>query len=144
MNRLSNNLCFILEKKPLTRSTEQHETENEIIEIKEIENEPELESEQSWRGKTRENSKQAQIRESFQHAWRGYKRYAWGHDMLKPISKSYEDWFTTKSDQMGLTVSFIFFDNFRFSKFLNTCNRFKGKITSNAQRKKNELNENRN
>lgn len=83
---------------------EQTETENEIIEIKEIENEPELESEQSWRGKTRENSKQAQIRESFQHAWRGYKRYAWGHDMLKPISKSYEDWFTTKSDQMGLTL----------------------------------------
>ena len=98
----------MLEKKPLIRITEQNETENEIIEIKEIENEPELESEQSWRGKTRENSKQAQIRESFQHAWRGYKRYAWGHDMLKPISKSYEDWFTTKSDQMGLTVSFIF------------------------------------
>ena len=93
---------------PITRDTEQNQAESEIIEIKEIENEPELESEQSWRGKTRENSKQAKIREAFQHAWRGYKRYAWGHDMLKPISKSYEDWFTTKSDHMGLTVSFIF------------------------------------
>ena len=74
--------------------------------VENVELEPELESKQNWRGAARENDQQRQIREAFQHAWKGYKRYAWGHDMLKPISKGYEDWFTTKSDLMGLTVSF--------------------------------------
>lgn len=29
----------------------------------------------------------------FMHAWNGYKQYAWGHDDLKPLSKSYKDWY---------------------------------------------------
>jgi len=29
----------------------------------------------------------------FLHAWNGYKQYAWGHDELKPLSKTYSDWF---------------------------------------------------
>ena len=33
------------------------------------------------------------IRQEFQHAWKGYRRYAWGHDELKPLSKSYRDWY---------------------------------------------------
>jgi mannosidase alpha-like ER degradation enhancer 2 len=33
------------------------------------------------------------VREEFLHAWRGYKKYAWGHDDLKPLSKSYHDWY---------------------------------------------------
>lgn len=33
------------------------------------------------------------IRQEFRHAWEGYKRYAWGHDALKPLSKSYHDWY---------------------------------------------------
>ena len=32
------------------------------------------------------------VRQEFMHAWRGYKQYAWGHDELKPLSKSYHDW----------------------------------------------------
>ena len=32
-------------------------------------------------------------RSEFLHAWRGYKKYAWGHDDLKPLSKSYHDWY---------------------------------------------------
>lgn len=32
------------------------------------------------------------IRQEFLHAWNGYKQYAWGHDELKPLSKSYRDW----------------------------------------------------
>lgn len=32
------------------------------------------------------------VREEFLHAWNGYKQYAWGHDELKPLSKSYRDW----------------------------------------------------
>ncbi len=27
------------------------------------------------------------------HAWKGYERYAWGHDELKPVSKTGEDWY---------------------------------------------------
>jgi ER degradation enhancer, mannosidase alpha-like 2 len=35
----------------------------------------------------------AQVRSEFLHAWNGYKRYAWGHDDLRPLSKSYHDWY---------------------------------------------------
>ncbi|KAL3284844.1 hypothetical protein HHI36_018983 [Cryptolaemus montrouzieri] len=44
-------------------------------------------------------SRQKEVVKAFQHAWRGYKQYAWGHDHLKPISKSYHDWFG-----LGLTI----------------------------------------
>jgi mannosidase alpha-like ER degradation enhancer 2 len=33
------------------------------------------------------------VRQEFRHAWQGYKQYAWGHDALKPLSKSYHDWY---------------------------------------------------
>jgi mannosidase alpha-like ER degradation enhancer 2 len=36
---------------------------------------------------------QDRIRQEFLHAWQGYKRYAWGHDELRPLSKSYHDWY---------------------------------------------------
>jgi len=34
------------------------------------------------------------VSQEFQHAWNGYKQYAWGHDELRPLSKSYRDWHT--------------------------------------------------
>ena len=34
----------------------------------------------------------ARVRQEFLHAWRGYKQYAWGHDELRPLSKTYHDW----------------------------------------------------
>lgn len=33
------------------------------------------------------------VKKEFLHAWEGYKKYAWGHDDLKPLSKSYHDWY---------------------------------------------------
>ncbi|KAF3696306.1 Endoplasmic reticulum mannosyl-oligosaccharide 1,2-alpha-mannosidase [Channa argus] len=39
------------------------------------------------------------VREAFRHAWKGYKDFAWGHDELRPISKSYSEWFG-----LGLTL----------------------------------------
>lgn len=39
------------------------------------------------------------VREAFRHAWRGYKEHAWGHDELKPVSKSFGEWFG-----LGLTL----------------------------------------
>src|SRR5215813_8896510 len=36
-----------------------------------------------------------QVRSEFLHAWNGYKRYAWGHDELLPLSQGYRDWYGT-------------------------------------------------
>jgi mannosidase alpha-like ER degradation enhancer 2 len=33
------------------------------------------------------------IKAEFLHAWTGYKKYCWGHDDLKPISKTCRDWY---------------------------------------------------
>ena len=35
----------------------------------------------------------AQVKSEFIHAWEGYKKYAWGHDALLPLSNSYKDWY---------------------------------------------------
>ncbi|XP_050301031.1 endoplasmic reticulum mannosyl-oligosaccharide 1,2-alpha-mannosidase [Anthonomus grandis grandis] len=37
--------------------------------------------------------RQKAVVKAFQHAWKGYRQFAWGHDHLKPISESYQDWF---------------------------------------------------
>lgn len=39
------------------------------------------------------------VRDTFRHAWKGYKDHAWGRDELKPISKSFGEWFG-----LGLTL----------------------------------------
>src|SRR5438067_3966649 len=36
-----------------------------------------------------------QVKAEFLHAWNGYKQYCWGHDDLKPISKTCRDWYGT-------------------------------------------------
>ncbi|HEY2177043.1 MAG TPA: glycoside hydrolase family 47 protein [Caulobacteraceae bacterium] len=35
----------------------------------------------------------AQVKAEFLHAWRNYRRYAWGHDELKPLSRMPRDWY---------------------------------------------------
>ncbi|KAL1253197.1 hypothetical protein QQF64_017890 [Cirrhinus molitorella] len=40
-----------------------------------------------------------EVREAFRHAWKGYKAFAWGHDELKPLSKTHGEWFG-----LGLTL----------------------------------------
>src|ERR1041384_1198454 len=35
----------------------------------------------------------ARVKGEFLHAWNGYKKYAWGHDDLKPLSKTYHEWY---------------------------------------------------
>jgi mannosidase alpha-like ER degradation enhancer 2 len=35
----------------------------------------------------------AEVKAEFLHAWNGYKKYAWGHDDLKPLSKTHRDWY---------------------------------------------------
>ena len=35
----------------------------------------------------------AEVKAEFLHAWNGYRKYAWGHDDLKPLSKTHHDWY---------------------------------------------------
>lgn len=37
--------------------------------------------------------------DAFLHAWTGYRKFAWGHDELKPVSRSFSEWFG-----LGLTL----------------------------------------
>ncbi|KOB58166.1 alpha-1,2-Mannosidase, partial [Operophtera brumata] len=45
------------------------------------------------------NDRQRAVVESFKFAWKGYKKHAWGHDNLKPVSGMASDWFS-----LGLTI----------------------------------------
>ncbi|KAJ1372151.1 hypothetical protein KIN20_034230 [Parelaphostrongylus tenuis] len=45
------------------------------------------------------NDRQRAVVDAFKHAWAGYRRFAWGHDQLRPVSGGYSDWFDT-----GLTI----------------------------------------
>ena len=45
-------------------------------------------------GQTVDKNKMAtSVKAEFLHAWTGYKQYCWGHDDLKPISKTCRDWY---------------------------------------------------
>lgn len=46
-----------------------------------------------------ENIRQKQVVDAFLHAWTAYKKYAWGFDELKPLSKSGNNWLN-----VGLTI----------------------------------------
>ena len=47
----------------------------------------------------KQNERQKKVVEAFKHAWEGYRKYAWGHDELLPVSKSHSEWFG-----VGLTI----------------------------------------
>ncbi|KAK3757457.1 hypothetical protein RRG08_015465 [Elysia crispata] len=51
-----------------------------------------------FNGQTR-TDRQEQVVQAFKHAWKAYKKHAWGHDELHPISKTATEWFGT-----GLTL----------------------------------------
>ncbi|XP_032670377.1 endoplasmic reticulum mannosyl-oligosaccharide 1,2-alpha-mannosidase isoform X1 [Odontomachus brunneus] len=46
-----------------------------------------------------QNGKQQAVVAAFKHSWDGYKKYAWGHDNVKPMTKRYHEWFG-----LGLTI----------------------------------------
>src|SRR4051812_42940816 len=37
----------------------------------------------------------SRVREEFLRSWGAYKQYAWGHDELRPLSKTPHDWYGT-------------------------------------------------
>lgn len=48
---------------------------------------------QAAAGTLSDSAAAARVREAFLHAWRGYERYAWGHDQLRPLSRGSRDWY---------------------------------------------------
>ena len=46
-----------------------------------------------------QNEMQAAVVAAFKHGWSAYKKYAWGFDELKPLTKTHEKWFG-----LGLTL----------------------------------------
>ncbi len=43
--------------------------------------------------KTGDKALAEQVKSEFQRSWNAYKTYAWGHDVLLPVSKSFTDWY---------------------------------------------------
>jgi len=54
---------------------------------------PRMQEERGARTEQRRARVAEQVRAEFLHAWRGYERYAWGHDALRPLSKAPHDWY---------------------------------------------------
>ncbi|CAB0032293.1 unnamed protein product [Trichogramma brassicae] len=40
-----------------------------------------------------QNDRQRAVVAAFKHSWAGYKKFAWGKDNVKPISKGFHEWF---------------------------------------------------
>lgn len=55
---------------------------------------PDMYAEDTTKTTTQENPVEI-VRTEFLHAWDAYKKYAWGHDELKPLSKTGYDWYGT-------------------------------------------------
>lgn len=56
------------------------------------------------------------VKRELLHAWNGYKQYAWGHDDLLPVSRSYRDWYGSETLLMTAvdslsTLSIMGFDD---------------------------------
>lgn len=49
--------------------------------------------------KVEHTSRQKAVVSAFKHAWKAYKKYAWGKDELRPVSRTSNDWFN-----LGLTL----------------------------------------
>ncbi|MEU1673504.1 glycoside hydrolase family 47 protein [Streptomyces roseifaciens] len=50
-----------------------------------------------------DREKADEIRAEFVHAWEGYKRFAWGHDEVLPVSGRYHDFFA-RNHPVGLSI----------------------------------------
>lgn len=44
--------------------------------------------------------RQKRVKQAFEHAWKGYKQYAWGYDHLVPLQQKGDQWF-----YVGLTIA---------------------------------------
>ncbi|XP_034027212.1 endoplasmic reticulum mannosyl-oligosaccharide 1,2-alpha-mannosidase-like [Thalassophryne amazonica] len=70
-----------------------------VEDVKDGENKDSPTNQRAKLPKDADTSRLEAVRDAFRHAWKGYKDFAWGHDELRPISKSYSEWFG-----LGLTL----------------------------------------
>lgn len=49
--------------------------------------------ESGWDGGSAAPVTVEEVKAEFLHAWNAYKEYAWGHDVLKPLSRGFSDWY---------------------------------------------------
>jgi ER degradation enhancer, mannosidase alpha-like 2 len=96
----------------------------------------------------------AEVKAEFMHAWTGYKKYAWGHDDLKPLSKTHHDWYSQPLlmtpvdsldtmiimglDDVAATTRAYILDNLSFDKDIDVQNfeitiRLLGGLVTNYQ-----------
>ena len=47
------------------------------------------------------NERQRAVVAAFQHAWQGYRTFAWGKDHLKPLSKTHQTWSVSNIEPQG-------------------------------------------
>ncbi|PSN41913.1 Endoplasmic reticulum mannosyl-oligosaccharide 1 [Blattella germanica] len=76
---------------------ERNNNEGEVLHNDGVIHPPPREEAVKFSGPT--NERQIAVVAAFKHAWKGYKKYAWGHDHLKPITSAFQDWFN-----LGLTI----------------------------------------
>ena len=54
---------------------------------------------------TEENKRRlGKVKDGFMHAWKGYRKYAWGHDELQPLSRKGKDWLKGNAVGFGTTI----------------------------------------
>jgi len=67
-----------------------------------------------------------QVKAAAQHAWQGYKDYAWGNDDLRPLTKTYRNWYK----QSMLMTPVDAFDTFILLGLTTEANEAKSLILS--------------
>ncbi|KAG0358562.1 hypothetical protein BG005_002182 [Podila minutissima] len=71
------------------------------------------------------------VRDGFEHAWQGYRRYAWGHDEIRPVSgwtkDSFNGWGATMVDALDTLIIMGFDREFDEAvEWIRTSLRFDG------------------
>lgn len=94
------------EEEEITESNKAEVTEHEIVTEKQQENGGSFAKQHNYTSmplgptlQIQHNEQQKAIVEAFRHAWGAYKKYAWGSDALKPISRTGERWL-----DLGVTI----------------------------------------
>lgn len=64
--------------------------------------------EESWYQRRQRLNKQKAVKKAFKHAWKGYKKHAWMHDELQPLSgdnrESFAGWAATLVDSLDSLI----------------------------------------
>lgn len=72
---------------------------------------------ESWYGRRERVKRQSAVKKAFEHAWKGYKKHAWLHDELSPLSgdnrESFAGWAATLVDALDSLIIMGMTDEFK-------------------------------